>query len=61
MPWIESGDTDEDFIDFINNYNSESRPKVISLLEKYSTKNIIIFKSRIESEEYLSLLKTSGI
>ena len=61
MPWIENGDTDEDFIDFINNYNSESRPKVISLLEKYSTKNIIIFKSRTESEEYLSLLKKIGI
>ena len=61
MPWIENGNTDEDFIDFINKYNSESRPKVISLLEKYYTKNIIIFKSRIESEEYLSLLKTSGI
>ena len=61
MPWIENGNTDEDFIDFINKYNSESRPEVISLLEKYSTKNIIIFKSRTESEEYLSLLKTSGI
>ena len=61
MPWVESGNTDEDFIDFINKYNSESRPKVISLLEKYSTKNIIIFESRTESEEYLSLLKASGI
>ena len=61
IPWIENGNTDEDFIDFINKYNSESRPEVISLLEKYSTKNIIIFKSRTESEEYLSLLKTSGI
>ena len=61
MPWFENDNTDEEFIAFINSYNLESRPKVISLLEKYSTKNIIIFKSRIESEEYLSLLKTSGI
>lgn len=57
MPWIENEDTDEAFIDFVNTYNSESRPKVINLLEKYSTKNIIIFKTRTESEEYLSLLK----
>ena len=61
MPWFENDNTDEEFIAFINSYNLESRPKVISLLEKYSTKNIIIFKSRTESEEYLSLLKTSGI
>lgn len=60
MPWVENDNTDEEFIDFINSYNSESRPKVISLLEKYS-KNIIIFQNRTESEEYLSLLKNTGI
>ena len=57
MPWIENGNTDEDFIDFINKYNAESRPKVISLLEKYSSKNIVVFRSRVESEEYLLSLK----
>ena len=60
MPWVENDNTDEDFIDFINRYNLESRPEVISLLEKYPSKNIIIFKTRIESEEYLSLLKNNG-
>ena len=30
MPWIENENTDEAFIDFINKYNSESRPKVVS-------------------------------
>ena len=57
MPWIENENTDEDFIEFIKKYNSESRLKVISLLEKYSEKNIIIFKTRTESEEYLLSLK----
>ena len=56
MPWIEDDAEDKDFIDFIRRYNDESRPEVISLLEKYSSKNIIIFKSRDESERYLSLL-----
>ena len=60
IPWIENDATDEDFIDFINNYNSKSRPEVIRLLEKYSGKSIIILKSRSESEEYLSLLKNTG-
>ena len=53
MPWIENDNTDDDFIFFINNYNSESRPEVIKLLEKYSSKNIIVFHSREESEKYL--------
>ncbi len=61
MPWINDDGTDKDFIAFVKNYNLESRPKVINLLERYSTKNIIVFKSRTESEEYLSLSKTSGI
>ena len=57
MPWLENENTDKEFIDFINQYHLESRPKVIRLLDKYSAKNIIIFKTRAESEEYLSLLK----
>jgi adenylate kinase family enzyme len=61
MPWIEKGNTDEDFIDFVNKYNSESRPHVIRLLEKYSEKDIIIFKTRTESEEFLALLKKEDI
>ena len=61
MPWVENDNTDEDFIDFINRYNSESRPKVLDLLKKYSSKNIIIFQTRTESEQYLSLLKNNGI
>lgn len=58
MPWVENDTEDEEFIAFINNYNKESRPKVIKLLEKYSSKNIKVFHSRKESEEYLSTLKT---
>jgi adenylate kinase family enzyme len=52
MPWIET-DPDLEFIEFIKKYNQESRPKVIELLEKYKEKNIIIFKSRAEADEYL--------
>ena len=44
---------DEEFINFINNYNSENRPEVIELLKKYSSKNIIIFHSREEAEAYM--------
>ena len=56
MPWINDDGTDEDFVFFVRNFNSESRPKVISLLEKYSSKNIIVFRSRAEAEEYIALI-----
>ena len=61
IPWVENDNTDEEFIAFVNSYNLESRPKVIKLLEKYSSKSIIVFCSRVESEEYLSSLKSIGI
>ena len=52
MPWIETEDDDE-FIEFIRNYNKDSRPKVIELLEKYNDKNIIIFHNREEAAAYI--------
>ena len=53
IPWIETED-DEEFMEFIRNYNIQSRPKVLSLLEKYSEKDIVIFNSREEADDYIS-------
>ncbi len=53
MPWIENED-DAEFIEFIKNYNSQSRPKVIELLKRYSHKDIYIFSNRIQAEEFLN-------
>ena len=52
MPWIET-EEDEEFSEFIRNYNEQQKPKVLELLEKYSDKNIIIFKSREQANEFL--------
>ena len=52
MPWIET-EEDSEFIEFIKSYNEQQKPKVLELLEKYSDKNIIIFKSREEANEFL--------
>jgi len=55
MPWIENEDEeDAEFIEFINNYNAESRPKVMRLLDKYSDKDIYIFNNREEADEFLN-------
>lgn len=56
MPWIET-EVDEELLEFIRNYNAQSRPKVLELLEQYSEKDIIVFKSRKESENYINKVK----
>lgn len=56
LPWIENGE-DAAFIEFINNYNRDNRPQVLSLLSKYSGIEAIIFRDRKESELYISIIK----
>ncbi len=56
MPWVENED-DEEFIGFIKDYNVSSRPVVMGLLEKYSDKDIFVFKSRSEADEYLDKMR----
>jgi len=55
MPFDEPLDeeADTEFIEFITDYNSVSRPKVLMLLEKYAMRNIVVFRSRDDSNEYL--------
>lgn len=54
LPWVEtSTNEDLEFINLVKEYNIKKRPKVIELLNKYSDKNIYIFKDRIETEEFL--------
>ena len=53
MPWIET-EEDAEFIEFIKNYNEQQKPKVLELLEKYSDKNIVIFKNREQADVFLN-------
>lgn len=58
IPWVEpENQEDNTFIDFVKSYNSQSRPKVIWLLNKYSNKDIYIFKQRKDADEFLNKLK----
>ena len=56
IPWIEAA-PDEEFLCFIKNYNTQNRPMVMALLEKYAYKEIFIFKSRSEASAFLNRLK----
>lgn len=55
MPWKEKdGEEDVEFLEFVKNYNCKNRPQVIELINKYSDKNIYIFKNRTQADEFLS-------
>ncbi len=61
IPWIEPvDDVDEEFIEFVKNYNSENRPAVLALLEKYADRESFIFKSRNEADDFLKELRDEG-
>lgn len=57
MPWIEPEEYDAEFIAFIKNFNTQSRPKVMELLDRHSDKNIFIFKTRDQADEYLKKMQ----
>lgn len=57
MPWIENNEDDAELIQFIINYNSQNRPQVTELLNKYSYKKIYIFSSRDQANDFLTKLE----
>ena len=52
MPWVEQ-EFDPEFKKEIEEFPSKNLSKIYALFEKYSDRNIIIFKSREEADEYL--------
>lgn len=54
IPCILPEDEDEEFIEFIKGFNSESRPLILEYLSKYSQKDITIFKERAEADRFLA-------
>ena len=54
IPWVET-ETDAEFMDFVQKFNIESRPKILEILEKYTDKNIYVFQSRAEADAYLGV------
>ena len=55
MPWVETED-DEEFLEFIRNFTTDNRPRIMELLQKYARKDIHIFKSREEADGFLEAL-----
>ncbi len=56
VPWIDT-ELDPNFKKEIEDFPNSVLPAIYELLEKYHEKNIIIFKSREEADEYLEVIK----
>ena len=56
MPWVEDGD-DQEFLEFIRAFETESRPRILELIGKYPDKTVVTFRTREEAEGYLGELK----
>ena len=55
MPWVETK-FDPEFKQWIMDFPQTHLPKIYELLDKYQdSKNIVIFKSRKEADDYLNL------
>ena len=53
MPWTET-EEDAEFTEFIQKFNSESRPQIMALLERYPEKTVFQFTSRTEADVFLA-------
>lgn len=56
IPWI-SMTVDEELLEFVKNFRTQFRPNIFNLLSIYKDKNIFIFTSRKEANDYLKQLK----
>ena len=55
LPWVED-EFDKDFEEWIINWYKDVKPVILSMIEKYKDKKIIIFKSREEATDFLKKL-----
>jgi adenylate kinase family enzyme len=57
---IEEGE-DEEFVNLITNFQDNQRHLIVEILEKHKDKNIIVFKSREEVNQYLLKLESENV
>ena len=52
MPWTEDC-PDPELVEMVRNYRTGKRPVLYSLFEKYPEKHIIIFRTRLQADNWL--------
>lgn len=52
MPWIDY-ELDQELVSRVQKYETENKPILLSLFEKYPEKEVIVFKTRKEAEDWV--------
>ncbi len=52
MPWIDY-ELDQELVARVQKYETENKPVLLSLFEKYPEKEVIVFKTRKDAEEWI--------
>ncbi len=55
IPWTEQA-LDPELVKLVERYETDDRPVILSLLEKYSDVNSFVFRSRLEAAEWMRRL-----
>lgn len=53
LPWVEQ-EEDAEFMAFIRNFPSQSRPQIAELLDRHPDKTVFLFQTRAETHRFLS-------
>jgi len=53
IPWTEN-QLDPELVKEVTGYRKENRPKLYSLMEKYPDKQVLIFKTRTQTQDWIS-------
>lgn len=57
MPWVETAE-DPEFVEYIKNFNIQSKPRIAELLDKYKEeRTVVIFKSREDADGYIDRME----
>ena len=52
MPWIDY-ELDQELVARVQKYETENKPVLLSLFDKYPEKEVIVFKTRKDAEEWI--------
>jgi len=58
LPWREAETPDTEFLRFVRRFSADSRPVILSLMERYPEKDWKVFLSREQAQRYLNGLET---
>lgn len=56
IPWIEQK-LDPELVKLVQNYEKDNLPLITALMEKYSDKNILVFRTRLEADSWMRGLR----